>query len=397
MLEVAEAQARIFQAMRPLPPEVVPLQRARGRVLAAPVVATRDQPPAAVSAMDGYAVRAAEVQPGTWLEVVGTVAAGRPANLRLGPMQVARIFTGGMVPDGADAILIQENAQADGSRVRPTETVSPGLFVREAGLDFREGWLGLPAGRQLGALAIGLAASLGAAWLQVRRRPRVGLIATGDELRPPGSSLERHEIVGCNSFTLAAMLEAWGAVPVDLGIAPDNPAALAERLAAAEGLDLLVTSGGASVGDHDLVRRVAGERGLELDFWKIRMRPGKPLIFGHMGDVPLLGLPGNPVSAAVCGIVFLRGAVRALLGLDTTLPSAKARLAAPLQAGGERAEYLRGSYLGPDLVEAASRQDSSMFATLATADVLVSRPPQAAPAPAGTTVTVIDLRTALAG
>jgi molybdopterin molybdotransferase len=397
MLEVAEAQARILRAMRPLPTELVPLQLARGRVLATPVVATRDQPPAAVSAMDGYAVRATDVRPGAGLELVGAVAAGQATDLRIGAMQAARIFTGGLVPEGADAILIQENAKVEAGCVWPTATVSPGLFVRDAGLDYRAGWIGLPAGRQLGPLAIGLAASLGAAWLEVRRRPQVGLIATGDELRLPGASLERHEIVGCNSFTLAAMVEAWGAVPVDLGIAPDAPAALAERLAAAEGLDLLVTSGGASVGDHDLVRQVAGERGLELDFWKIRMRPGKPLIFGHMGGVPLLGVPGNPVSAAVCGIVFLRGAVRALLGLDTALPTATARLAAPLPAGGERAEYLRGSYVAPGLVEAAPRQDSSMFATLAIADVLVSRPPHAAPAPAGAAVEVIDLEAVLAG
>ena len=395
MLAVTEAQARINAAFAALPCESVPLQQARGRVLGRSVVATRDQPPAAVSAMDGYAVRAAEATPGRWLELAGEVAAGRPGEIPLGPGQAVRIFTGGLVPEGADAILIQEDALVEGGRVQAAEAVTPGLYVREAGLDYRAGWVGLEAGTVLGPLAIGLAASLGAAWLEVRRKPRVGLLATGDELRLPGSSPARHEIVSSNSFALAAMLESWGAQPVDLGIAPDAPAALAERLAAARGLDLLVTSGGASVGDHDLVRRVGGEAGLALDFWKIRMRPGKPLIFGRLGDMPLLGLPGNAVSAAVCGIVFLRGAVRCLLGLDPALPQGNARLATALPAGGERADYLRGSEIAPGLVEVAKRQDSSMFATLARADVLVVRPPADPPRAAGEVVETIRLNDVL--
>ncbi len=395
MLAVAEAQARIQAALAPLPAEVVPLQQARGRVLAADVVAPRDQPPAAVSAMDGYAVRAADAVPDAWLEIVGSVAAGRPGDLVLRPGEAARIFTGGVVPGGADAILIQEDARVENGRVQATDRVTPGLHVREQGLDYRAGWIGLRTGTRLGPLAVGLAASLGAAWLEVRRRPRVGLLATGDELRLPGSSPARHEIVSSNTFVLAAMLEAWGAVPVDLGIARDTPAALAERLAGAAGLDLLVTSGGASVGDHDLVRRVAGAQGLALDFWKIRMRPGKPLIFGRLGAVPLLGLPGNAVSAAVCGIVFLRGAVRVMLGLDPALPTGTARLAGPLPAGGERAEYLRARYVGPGMVQPAERQDSSMLATLAHADVLLVRPPAVPALPAEAAVEIVDLATVL--
>jgi molybdopterin molybdotransferase len=395
MLEVAEAQARIWGALAPLPPEMVPLQQARGRVLARPVVASRDQPPAAVSAMDGYAVRAADAVPGAWLELVGRVAAGQPTDFRLETGQTARIFTGGLVPEGADAILIQENARVEDGRVQATDGVTPGLHVREQGLDYRAGWVGLEAGTRLGPLAIGLAGSLGAAWLEVRRRPRVGLLATGDELRLPGTTPARHEIISSNSFTLAAMLDAWGAEAVDLGIARDTPAALAERLAAADGLDLVVTSGGASVGEHDLVRQVGGERGLALDFWKIRMRPGKPLIFGRLGAVPLLGLPGNPVSAAVCGIVFLRGAVRVMLGLDPALPTGSARLATPLPAGGERAEYLRARYGAEGTVAPAERQDSSMFATLAHADALIVRPPAAAGLPEQAPVEVIDLAAVL--
>ena len=396
MLDVADAQARIFAAFEALPAETVPLQAAHGRVLARPVAASRDQPPAAVSAMDGYAVRAADAAPGQWLSLKGTIAAGQPSGPPLGPGEAARIFTGALVPDGADAILIQEDARVESGpdgqvRVQASEPLQPGLFVREQGLDYPAGWVGLAAGTRLGPLAIGLAASLGAAWLEVRRRPRVGVIATGDELVLPGSTPARHQITSSNSFLLVAMLEAWGAEPVDLGIAADTAEALADRFEAARGLDLLVTSGGASVGDHDLVRRVGDAAGLTLDFWKIRMRPGKPLIFGRLGQMPLLGLPGNPVSAAVCGIVFVRGAVRCMLGLDPTLPERQARLARPLDAGGERQEYLRGRLTEDGTVETASRQDSSMLATLASADMLVVRPPRAPALPAGADVTVIML------
>ncbi len=397
MLDVETAQARIYAALEPLPAEFAPLQRARGRVLAEAVVASRDQPPAAVSAMDGYAVRAADAGPGTWLGVVGSIAAGSPPEVRIGPGEAARIFTGGLVPEGADAILIQEDALVESDRVQARETIRAGLFVRQQGLDYRAGWVGLEPGTVLTPLAIGLAASLGAGWLAVRRRPRVGLIATGDELRLPGATLHPHEITASNSFLLAAMLEAWGAVPVDLGIARDNPADLGAKLDAACGLDLVVTSGGASVGDHDLVRRVGGEAGLALDFWKIRMRPGKPLIFGRLQGTPLLGLPGNPVSAAVCGIVFLRGAVRCLLGLDPSLPTTTARLARAIPAGIERQDYQRARRVGPGLVEPAERQDSSMLATLARADVLLVRPPLAPALPAGAEVPVIDLETVLRG
>ena len=396
MLDVATARARILAAFSPLPAEIVALEQARGRILAEPVSARRDQPPAAVSAMDGYAVRAADAGPDIWLEVVGEVAAGRPLDLGIGRGEAARIFTGGLVPEGADAILIQEDAEVEGSRVRATEPPRPGQFVRPQGLDYRRGWVGLEPGTRIGPLEIGLAASLGSAWLSVRRKPRVGLIATGDELRLPGGTLAPHEIASSNSFMLAAMLEAWGAVPVDLGIAQDTAADLAAKFEAARGLDLLVTSGGASVGDHDLVRRVGGEQGLALDFWKIRMRPGKPLIFGRLGETPLLGLPGNPVSAAVCGIVFLRGAVRAMLGLDPALPTATARLARDIPAGIDREDYQRARRDDALRIVPAERQDSSMLATLARADVLLVRPPSAPALEAESEVTVIDLERVLA-
>lgn len=275
------------------------------------------------------------------------------------------------------------------------EAVRPGEHVRERGLDYRAGWVGLRAGQRLDPRHVGLAASLGASWLEVRRRPRLGVLATGSELRLPGHQPLPHELLSSNSFTLGAMISAWGKT-IDLGIAPDDPMLLSAKLRQAAGLDLLVTSGGASVGDHDLVRSVAGDQGLELDFWKIRMRPGKPLIFGRLGSVPLLGLPGNPVSAAVCGIVFIRAVIRRMLGLDPALPTATATLAEALPAGGERQEYLRAAYVRPGEVRAASQQDSSMFATLAAADVLLVREPGEEPKDRGSTVTVIELAPVLA-
>jgi molybdopterin molybdotransferase len=400
VLSVREAQARVLEGFRLMPPEWVTLDRALGRVLAAEVQARRDQPPAAVSAMDGYAVRAADLDPpGRWLEVAGTAPAGHPFTGEVAPGETVRIFTGGVIPAGADAIAIQENAETDGSRVRFTRTVRQGEFVRPAGLDFRAGWVGLAAGTVMGPRELGLAAVMAQAWLPVRRRPRVGILATGDELRRPGETPGPGEIVSSNSTALAAMVRLWGGEPIDLGISPDEPAALAARIEAVEGLDAFVTSGGASVGDHDLVQNALGVQGLELAFWKIAMRPGKPLLFGRLGPVPVLGLPGNPVSSAVCAIMFLRGGILRMLGQDPALPRAQARLAGPLPANDRREDYLRASYAGSAdglrLVETASRQDSSMFATFARADALVIRPPHDPPRSTGDLVEIIDLCAAL--
>jgi molybdopterin molybdotransferase len=403
MLSVREAQARVLDGFRPLPSEWLPLAKALGRVLAGDLRARRDQPPAPVSAMDGYAVRAADLEePGRPLEVIGQAPAGHPFPGPLAPGQAVRIFTGGVMPEGADAVAIQENAERDGSLVRFTRGVRVGEFVRPAGLDFPAGWTGLAAGTVLGPRELGLAAVMGHAFLPVRRRPRVGILATGDELRWPGESPGPGEIVSSNSTALAAMVTLWGGEPVDLGISRDEPAALAASLAQVEGLDALVTSGGASVGDHDLVQDALGVRGLSLTFWKIAMRPGKPLIFGRLGTTPVLGLPGNPVSSAVCAILFLRGGMRRGLGLDPALPREQAVLARALPANDTREDYMRARYVdGPDArprrVEAAGRQDSSMFATFAKADALVVRPPHDAAREAGEAVEVIDLRTALAG
>ncbi len=400
MLSVREAQARVLEGFRVMPPEWVTLDGALGRVLAEDVQARRDQPPAAVSAMDGYAVRAADLHPpGRWLDLVGTAPAGHPFAGEVRPGQAVRIFTGGVIPAGADAIAIQENAEGQDGRVRFSRSVEPGEFVRSAGLDFAAGWVGLTAGTVMGPRELGLAAVMGQAWLPVRRRPRVGILATGDELRWPGETPGPGGIVSSNSTALAGMIRLWGGGPINLGISPDQPAALAARIEAVEGLDAFVTSGGASVGEHDLIQDALGVRGLELAFWKIAMRPGKPLLFGRLGQMPVLGLPGNPVSASVCAIMFLRGGILRMLGLDPALPRARARLAASLPANDRREDYLRARYVGEAqsvrLVEPARRQDSSMVATFARADALVVRPPHDPTRDAGDPVEIIDLRMVL--
>ena len=395
MLPVAEAQCRIWAAFSPLPAEWMSLDRAQDRILAADLLARRDQPPQAVSAMDGYALRAEDtLDASRGLRLVGEVPAGQPWSGTVGRGETVRIFTGGAVPDGADTILIQENARAAGDTVFPLEPVAAGRHIRVRGLDFATGWRGLVAGRRLDALALGLAASMGHHWLPVRRRPRVGILATGDELCWPGETPAAGGIVSSNSTALAAMVRAWGGEPIDLGIAPDRVEALAEALDGGVGLDLLLTSGGASVGDYDLIKDVLGGRGLELDFWKIAIRPGKPLVFGRMGSVPVLGLPGNPVSAAVCAIVFARGGLRRLLDLDPALPLREVRVAADLPANDQRQDYLRATLhrdAEGEWAIASRRQDSSMFATLADADALLVRPPFAPAAMRGTPATILPL------
>ena len=396
MLAVEEALERIVAGLTPLPPEWVHLGAAHGRVLAQDLVASRDQPPHAISAMDGYAVRAADLAAGgATLRLIGAAPAGGTGQTAIGPGETVRIFTGGRLPSGADAIAIQENATPDGGHVRLEGRVEPGTYVRPAGLDFRRGDLALPAGERLGARNLGLAAALNHAWLPVRRRPRVAVLATGDELVMPGQPLAAHQIVNSNSTTLAAMVTAWGGEAHDLGIVADRPEELAAIAPQLGSFDLVVTAGGASVGEHDLVRSVLGEHGFELDFWQIAMRPGKPLISGRIHGVPLLGLPGNPVSVGVCAILFVRAAIRALLGMDPSLPEVPAILAAPLAANDRRQDYLRAHAVwredGRIEVHPAPRQDSSMLAVFARAACLIKRPPLAPAVAAGATVPVVLL------
>ena len=402
MLAVEEAHARIVAAFAPLPAEWVHLAAAAGRVLAQDLIAERDQPPGDTSAMDGYAVRAADLASGgARLRLVGSAPAGGSYDQELGPGEAVRIFTGGLLPRGADAVALQENARAEDDRVRIEGSVEPGNFVRPAGLDFRRGEHALHSGHRLTARDVGLAAALNHAWLPARRRPRIALLATGDELVFPGQPLARSQIVNSNTVTLAAMVRQWGGEPLDLGIVRDRPDSLAEASGQLRGVDLAVTLGGASVGERDLVRRVLGEHGLALDFWQIAMRPGKPLMFGRVHDVPLLGLPGNPVSAGVCAVLFVRSAICALLGLDPAPPEVPAVLGAPLGANDRRQEYLRAHAVWRDdgRLEAmpAARQDSSMLATFARADCLIKRAPFAPAMPPGTAVSVILLGPAPVG
>ncbi|MEX0815386.1 MAG: gephyrin-like molybdotransferase Glp [Dongiaceae bacterium] len=397
MFSVEEAQRRVRAAFRPLGSEQVSLAEALGRVLALDVAARVTQPPVAVSAMDGYAVRAADVaKVPARLKIVGYAPAGAADPGRVGAGEAARIFTGGPLPAGADAIVIQEDTTAEGDHVVVNEAAPAGRYVRPAGLDFAEGDVGLATGRLLTARDIGLAAAMNVPWLRVRRRPRVAILATGDELAMPGEPLGPNRIVSSNGPALAACGAAGGGAPSLLGIAADDRAALQRMAAEAAGADLLITSGGASVGDHDLIQQALGESGLELDFWQIAMRPGKPLIFGRIGPTPLLGLPGNPVSSLVCATIFLRPAIDTMLGrVEPERPPVTARLGADLGANDSRQDYLRARLTydaeGRAVATPFARQDSSMLSHLAHADCLIVRPPRAAAAAIGATVEIVPL------
>ncbi len=396
MIPVEEAQARILQGLRTMPAEQAGLTDAFGRVLAEDVAARVSAPPVAVSAMDGYAVRAADVeQVPAKLRVVAEIPAGQSSDRAVAPGEAGRIFTGAPLPDGADAIVIQEDTDRDGDAVTVRESAAAGAFVRPAGLDFKAGDVLLRAGRVLTARDIGLAAAMNRPWLMVRRRPRVALLATGDEIVLPGDPVGATRIVSSNTFALAAMVRAAGGEPNVLGIAEDSAESLRRLVAAAEGADILVTTGGASVGEHDLVQSVLGEMGLSLDFWRIAMRPGKPLMFGKLGPTPMLGFPGNPVSSMVCAVLFLRPALQRMLGAEGAAETESAVLAGPLRENDRRQDYLRATLeQSPDgelVVKTFDRQDSSMFATLAQSDCLVVRAPHAPAASAGDRVPIIRL------
>lgn len=380
--------------------ETLPLARGAGRVLAADVAALRTQPPFANSAMDGYAARADDLQPGKELRVIGESAAGRGFPGAVGPGETVRIFTGAPLPEGTDAILIQEHAEGvDGPVIRVVKAAARGQFVRAAGLDFGAGEVLLAAGRRLDSAALGLAAAMGHAELPVRRRPVVAILATGDELVLPGEPVGPDQIVASNSYALAALVEQAGGTALDLGIARDNHPDLAARIEAARAAnaDVLVTLGGASVGAHDLVQAALKAQGMDLGFWKIAMRPGKPMMMGRLGPMVALGLPGNPVSSIVCGHLFVTPLIEALLGMaeperDRGEP---AILAVDLPANDERQDYLRSAFVteaGERRVKPFPKQDSSMLANLARAEALVIRPVFAEPAKAGDSCRIIRLR-----
>jgi molybdopterin molybdotransferase len=400
MLALEDARARILAALEPTAAETLPLAEAWGRVLARPVVARLTQPPADVSAMDGYAVRAADAVAGARLRVAGAAPAGHPHAGGVGPGEAVRIFTGGFVPAGADAILLKEDAEAADGAVMVKETVKPGRWIRRRGLDFAEGETLLPAGRRLTARDVGLAAAANHPWVTLHRRPRISILATGDEIALPGEPIPPGGIVSSNAHALAALVRAAGGEPMVLPIAPDDRDAIAAAAAAARGCEMLVTTGGASVGEHDLVQKALGDDpslgGFALDFWKIAMRPGKPLIWGRLGRTPVLGLPGNPVSALVCGVQFLVPAIAVMSGLPAAPPpTILVRAGAPLAENDRRFDHLRAS-LGTDQDGRAVAtpfpvQDSSMLATLARAEALILRPPHAPALPAGAEVEAIPL------
>jgi molybdopterin molybdotransferase len=390
LLSVAEALQRVLEHAAPLPAEDAPLTDAAGRVLAADLKALRTQPPADVSAMDGYAVRAADVvRTPVQLRIIGEVAAGRPFAQAVGPGQAARIFTGGVIPPGADSIVIQEHIKRDGDVVEVDQPAAKGRHIRVRGLDFRMGDRLLAAGHRLSARDLQLAASMNYACVPVHRRPKIALLATGDELVPPGTQTAPGQIVSSNTFALAALVRGEGADFADLGIVGDRleETKAAVRRARDADVDVLVTSGGASVGDYDLVQAAFDAEGMDLSFWKLALRPGRPLMHGTLGRIQVLGVPGNPVSAFVCGFLFLAPLIRRLAGRsDLSTPTESAVLGCDLPANDERADYLRATLTasphGP-IATPFGVQDSSMMLPLAKADCLVIREPYEPAAKAG--------------
>ena len=399
LLPVEEALQRLLKSAQTLSAEDVGLDEAAGRVLAMPVKALRTQPPFPASAMDGYAVRAADIASiPAQLRVIGIAPAGHGFSGTVGAGECVRIFTGAPVPQGADTILIQEDARVlSQDRIEALASETKGRHVRPAGLDFSLGDAVLEAGRELDAAALSLAAAANNTVVPVIRRPRVAILATGDELVVPGSEPGPDQIIASNNYGVAAIARQAGADVVDLGIAPDEPAAIrsAVETALAVPADVIVTLGGASVGDHDLVQDVLTEAGMTLDFWKIAMRPGKPLMVGRFGACHVLGLPGNPVSSLVCSHLFLKPLLARLSGRLHRPELRRARLAVAMGENDQRQDYLRAvcrAEGGELSVTPFARQDSSMLKTLADANCLAIRPPFAPPAEAGTPIDVLLLR-----
>jgi molybdopterin molybdotransferase len=401
MLPVAEARARILaDVSKDRPAETIPLDRASGRTLASDLAAKRTQPPTAVSAMDGYAVRSGDLaQLPIHLKQIGESTAGHGFQGSIGPKETVRIFTGAPVPFGCDTILIQENARVEGEIVEPLQAVSSGRHIRAKGIDFTEGEVLLSAGTRLDYSNIALAAAMNHAEVMVTRRPRVAILATGDELVRPGETIGDDQIVASNSFAIAALIEAAGGEPLDLGIAKDELGALEKGIGAGRvaGADLLVTLGGASAGDYDLVKPALAKQGMQLNFWKIAMRPGKPVIHGRIGPMVILGLPGNPVAAIVAGIVFLVPLVRALSGDPDAgrERSEPAILGKALRANDSRQDFLRATLrpgeTGLPIATPFDIQDSSLLRLFAQAQCLVIREPHAQPAAAGDLCKIIKL------
>jgi molybdopterin molybdotransferase len=398
LMPVKEARDAVLAGAAGLPDEMVALEQACGRVLARDIAALRTQPPDAMSAMDGYAVRAADAVLGAKLKVIGEVAAGRPFGRKVGAGDAVRIFTGGVVPEGADAVVIQEDTARDGDIVVINEASRTGRHVRRAGLDFREGDVLLRQGRVLSDRDLALAAAMNHPTLPVHRRPKVALLATGDELVMPGSRPTEGQVVYSSGYALRALVTREGAEVIDLGIARDTLEATtsAIRRAIAAGADILASTGGASVGDHDLVKQALEAEGVGIAFWRIAMRPGKPMMHGRRGNLRVLGLPGNPVSSYVCATLFLVPLIRALSGRSDLAPRPiRAVLGAGLAANDVREDYLRATLEERSealpIVTPMGVQDSSLQANLAFSQALIIRAAHAPPAAAGSVCDVLKL------
>ncbi|MEO0979903.1 MAG: gephyrin-like molybdotransferase Glp [Pseudomonadota bacterium] len=399
LMPVAEALQKLLSDVATLETERVPLDQANGRTLSENLVSKRTQPPFAASAMDGYAVRHQDVAAGgAKLDVIGEAPAGHGFAGQVASGQTVRIFTGAPLPDGADTILIQENAQRQDDRISVLEVPARGAFVRPAGLDFQKDQVLLEPPLKLTYRHLALAAAMNYPDLPVVRRPKVAILATGDELVRPGAEPGPDQIIASNHAGIAGLVEDCGGQPVDLGISPDDPVELAQHVKTAitEKADILVTLGGASVGDHDLVQEVLGQEGMDLSFWRIAMRPGKPLMAGRLGTTRVLGLPGNPVSSLVCGLLFLKPLIHAMLGSSAGATAPKqAILGEDLPENDRRQDYVRAMLhedAGGRLVATPfAKQDSSMLALLAQSGALIVRPPHAPALTAGSAVDVLVL------
>ena len=395
LMPVDEARALVLAGVKPVGMEKVALNEALGRVLAVDLHASHHQPPFAASAMDGYAINSKDVSAGSQFRVIGTAAAGHPFRGKVEKGQAVRIFTGAVVPPGADAILIQENASIEERTVTSTAAVERGQYVRPCGLDFLKGQLLLKRGQRLSSRQIGLAAAMNHASLRVRRRPIIAILGTGDELVAPGGRLREGQIASSNNHALGAFVRWAGGDVIDLGIVPDDQQRIRTAIRRAYAADILVITGGASVGDHDLVKASLEAEGIKLAFWKIAMRPGKPLMFAMNRGMRILGLPGNPVSSLVCARIFLKPLIDQFLGSLEQDSPLKATLALPMRANDQRQEYARGRLdHGNDgglIATPFIAQDSSMLRLLAEANCLIIRPPFAEPVPAGAQVPVLPL------